>query len=145
MIVLIVFIAVLETGWFHVVLAFYVSKTKLACRINLAAKKWNKNTEKRAGLRFDRIHEKLNYPKRFSHNIEKKIKYDLFFIKTIGLGPWRFHCFTVFFTGTWVRSTAYKTPSHYISCRIDSPFENLFSSLVLLVKSTVFLCLTQRS
>ena len=28
-----------------------------------------------------------------------------------------------------------KTPSHYISCRIDSPFENLFSSLVLLVKS----------
>ena len=36
----------------------------------------NKNTERRAGLRFDRIHEKLNYPKRFSDNIEKKIKYD---------------------------------------------------------------------
>ena len=46
--------------------------------------------ERRAGLRFDRIHEKLNYPKRFSDNIEKKIKYDLFFIKTIDLGPWRF-------------------------------------------------------
>ena len=48
-------------------------------------------------------------------------------------------------SGTWVRSTVYKTPSHYISCCIDWPFENLFSSLVLLVKSTVFLCLTQRS
>ena len=35
---------------------------------------------------FDRIHEKLNCPKRFSDNIEKKIKYDLFFIKTI----WKF-------------------------------------------------------
>ena len=31
MIVLIVVIAVLETGRFHVVLAFYVSKTKFAC------------------------------------------------------------------------------------------------------------------
>ena len=39
MIVLIVFIVVLETGQFHVVLAFYVSKTKFACRLNLAAKK----------------------------------------------------------------------------------------------------------
>ena len=39
MIVLIFFIVVLETGQFHVVLAFYVSKTKFACRINLAAKK----------------------------------------------------------------------------------------------------------
>ena len=48
------------------------------------AKKNNKNTERRAGLRFDRIHEKLNYPKRFTDNIEKKIKDDLFFIKTIG-------------------------------------------------------------
>ena len=38
-----------------------------------------------------------------------------------------------------------KTLSHYISCCIDSPFENSFSSLVLPVKSTVFLCLTQRS
>ena len=46
--------------------------------------------ERRAGLCFDRIREKLNYPKRFSDNIEKKIKYDLFFIKTIDLGPWRF-------------------------------------------------------
>ena len=101
MIVLIVFIVVLETGQFHVVLAFYVSKTKFACRLNLAAKKkQNKNTERRAGLRFDRIHEKLNYPKRFTDNIEKKIKDDLFFIKTIGLGPRRFHCFTEFFTGT---------------------------------------------
>ena len=50
------------------------------------AKKNNKNTERRAGLRFDRIHEKLNYPKRFTDNIEKKIKDDLFFIKTIGWG-----------------------------------------------------------
>ena len=84
MIVLIVFIVVLETEQFHVVLAFYV-------RLNLAAKKNNnKNTERRAGLRFDRIHEKLNYPKRFSDNIEKKIKYDLFFIKTTDLRPWRF-------------------------------------------------------
>ena len=32
MIVLIVFIVVLETGQFHVVLAFYVSITKFACR-----------------------------------------------------------------------------------------------------------------
>ena len=59
-------------------------------RLNLAAKK-NKNTERRAGLRFDRIHEKLNYPKRFTENIEKKIKDDLFFIKTIHLGPRRSH------------------------------------------------------
>ena len=64
------------------------------------AKKNNKNTERRAGLRFDRIHEKLNYPKRFTDNIEKKIKEDSFFIKTIGLGPGRFHCFTEFFTAT---------------------------------------------
>ena len=59
-----------------------------------------KNMERRAGLRFDRIREKLNYAKRFSDNIEKKIKDDLFFIETIGLGPRRFHCFTEFFTGT---------------------------------------------
>ena len=45
-----------------------------ANRLNLAAKKSNKNTERRAGLRFDGIHEKLNYPKRFTDNIEKKIK-----------------------------------------------------------------------
>ena len=31
MIVLIVFIVVLETGQFHVVFAFYVSKTKFTC------------------------------------------------------------------------------------------------------------------
>ena len=31
MIVLIVFIVVLETGQFHVLLVFYVSKTKFAC------------------------------------------------------------------------------------------------------------------
>ena len=146
---LIVFLVVLQTGQFHVVLALYISKTKFACMHILQAKfsgqKNDKNTERRAGLRFDRIHEKLNYPKRFTDNIEKKIKDDLFFIKTIGLGPWQFHCFTEFFTGTWVQSTTYKTPSHHISCRINSPFENLFSSLVLLVRSTVFLCLTQRS
>ena len=71
-----------------------------ANRLNLAAKKSNKNTERRAGLPFDGIHEKLNYPKRFTDNIEKKIKDDLFFIKTIGLGPRRFHCFVEFFTET---------------------------------------------
>ena len=49
-------------------------------------KKKDQNTERRAGLRFDRIHEKLNHPKRFTDNIEKKIKDDLFFIKTIGWG-----------------------------------------------------------
>ena len=56
---MIVFIVVLETGQSHVVLAFCVSKTRFACmhRLNLAAKK---STERRAGLRFDRIHEKLN-------------------------------------------------------------------------------------
>ena len=56
--------------------------------------------QRRVGLHFDRIHEKFNCPKRFSDNIEKKIKHDLFFIKTIGLRLWRFHCFTEFFTGT---------------------------------------------
>ena len=35
--------------------------------------------KRRAGSRFDRIQEKLNYPKRFTDNIEKKIKDDLFF------------------------------------------------------------------
>ena len=40
-----------------------------------------------------------------------------------------------FFTGTWVWSAVYKTLSRYISCCIDSPFENLFSSFVLLVKT----------
>ena len=66
--------------------------------LNLAAKK--KNTERRADSSFDRIHEKLIYPKRFTDNVEKKIKDDLFFIKTIGLGQRRFHCFTEFFTET---------------------------------------------
>ena len=80
MIVLIVF---LETWQFHVVLAFYVSKTKFACvhiyaEFSHAKKKYIKNTERRAGLRFDRIHEKLNYPKRFTDNIEKKIKDDYY-------------------------------------------------------------------
>ena len=56
--------------------------------------------ERRTGFRFDGIHENLSYPKRFTDNTEKKIKDDLFFIKTIGLGPRRFHCFTEFFTGT---------------------------------------------
>ena len=45
MIILIVFIVVLETGQFHVVLPFYVSKTKL-CRLNLAAKKIAKTRKK---------------------------------------------------------------------------------------------------
>ena len=35
-------------------------------------KKKIKNTERRAGLRYDCIHEELNYPKRFTDNIEKK-------------------------------------------------------------------------
>ena len=65
---MIVFIVVLETKQSHVVLAFYVSKTKFACmhRLNLVAK----NKEGRASLCFTRIHEKLNYPKRFTDNIE---------------------------------------------------------------------------
>ena len=46
MIVLIVFIVVLETRQFHVVLVFYVSKTKFACRLNLAAKKNKIKTRK---------------------------------------------------------------------------------------------------
>ena len=33
--------------------------------------------ERRGCLRFDRIKEKLNYPKRFMGNIVKKIKDDL--------------------------------------------------------------------
>ena len=69
------------------------------CRLNLVAKK-NQTTERRAGLRFDCILKKLNYPKRFTDNMEKKIKGDLFFIKTIGLGQRQFHCFTEFFTET---------------------------------------------
>ena len=62
---MIVFIVVLETGQSQ----FYVSKTKFTWvhRLNLAAKK---NTEKRAGLRSNWIHETLNYPKRFTDNIE---------------------------------------------------------------------------
>ena len=43
-------------------------------RLNLEAK----NTERRAGLHFAPIHEKLNYPKRFTDNIEQKITDDLF-------------------------------------------------------------------
>ena len=46
-------------------------------RLNLEAK----NTERRAGLHFAPIHEKLNYPKRFTDNIEQKITDDLFLIK----------------------------------------------------------------
>ena len=77
-------------------LSWHFSHRKLnsnACiyRLNLAAQKNNKYTERGAGLRFDRIHEKLNYPKRFTDNIEKNIKDDLFFIKTIDLGPQRLH------------------------------------------------------
>ena len=67
---------------FIVVFAFYVSKTKFACmhiQAKFGGQKNNKNTERRAGLRFDGIHEKLNYPKRFTDNIEKKINDDLFF------------------------------------------------------------------
>ena len=37
--------------------------------------------ERRAGLRFDRSHEKLNYPKRFRDNTQKKIKYTYFLLK----------------------------------------------------------------
>ena len=42
--------------------------------------------ERRTGFRFDGIHKNISYPKRFTDNTEKKIKDDLFFIKTIGLG-----------------------------------------------------------
>ena len=101
-------------------------------RLNLAAK----NTERRAGLHFAPIHEKLNYPQRFTDNIEQKITDDLFLIKIIGLGPRRFHRFTEFFMGTC---------HHFFHAAMISPFENLFSTLVLLVKSTVFLCLTRKS
>ena len=84
MIVLIVVIVVLETGRFHVVLAFYVSKTEFAClhiQAKFSGQNKKKNRERRpAGLRFDRIHEKLNYPNRFTDNIEKKIRDDLFFL-----------------------------------------------------------------
>ena len=45
-----------------------------------------KNRERRVGLRFDRIHENLNYPKRFTDNIEKKIKDDCFFYQNNRLG-----------------------------------------------------------
>ena len=79
MIVLIVFTVGLETGQFHVVLAFYVSKTKFACmrvQAKFSGQKKIENTERRAGLRFERIHEKVNYPKRVTDNIEKKIKDD---------------------------------------------------------------------
>ena len=37
--------------------------------------------ERRAGLHFDCFHEKLNYPKRFTDNIEKKIKMTYFLLK----------------------------------------------------------------
>ena len=69
---MIVFIVVLETEQSHIVLAFYVSKAKFACmhRLDLATKKHRKKTGRRAGLCFDRIHEKLNYPKRLTDNIE---------------------------------------------------------------------------
>ena len=50
-------------------------------RLNLTAKKKKKKNGKKS-----RIHKKLNHPKRFTDNVEKKIKDDLFFIKTIDLG-----------------------------------------------------------
>ena len=82
MIVLIVFIVVLETGQFHVVLPFYVSITKFACRhIQAKFSGQKKNMERRAGLRFDRIHKKLNYPKRFTDNMKRKLKMTYFLLK----------------------------------------------------------------
>ena len=46
------------------------------------------------------LHKITKYKKtRYHRTHEKKIKGDSFFIKTIGLGPRRFHCFTEFFTG----------------------------------------------
>ena len=89
MIVLIVFIVVLETGQFHVVLAFYVSKTKFACRLNLAAKRNKIKTRKEELVYASTVSTKSSIILN-DDNIEKKIKYDLFFIKTIDLGPWRF-------------------------------------------------------
>ena len=82
MIILIVFIVVVETGQFHVVLGFYVSKTKFAClhkkaKFSGQKKIEIKKTERRAGLRFDHIHKKLNYPKRF----KRKLKMTYFLLK----------------------------------------------------------------
>ena len=70
-------------------------------RLNLVAKKKIK-TRKEDLVYTSTVSTKSSiiYPKRFTDNIEKKIKGDLFFIKTIGLGLLRFHCFTEFFTGT---------------------------------------------
>ena len=60
-----------------VVLAFYISRTKFACmhRLNLAAKK---KQGKKSWLRlcFDQIHKKLDYSKRFTDDIGKKINDD---------------------------------------------------------------------
>ena len=68
-------------------------------RLNLAARK---KTERRAGLCFNHNHKKLSYPKRFTDNVKKKIKDDLFFYKTIGFGATvvSLFYFTEFFTGT---------------------------------------------
>ena len=48
MIVLIIVIVVLETGRFHVVLAFYVSKTEFAC-LHIQAKFSGQNKKKKTG------------------------------------------------------------------------------------------------
>ena len=89
-----------------------------------------KNKESRTGLRFDRIHEKLNYPKRFTDNIEKKTKGNFFLIKTIGFARYfqapatAVSLFHGIFHGNLSSIRRAKTASHYTSCRIDSPFEN---------------------
>ena len=59
--------------------------------LNLAAKKQGKKSCLR--LCFDQIHKKLDYSKRFTDNIGKKINGD-FLKKTKGFRPWQFHCFT---------------------------------------------------
>ena len=66
-----------------------------------------------------------------------------FFIKTIGLGPRWFHC-SVSRNFSW--ELEFHLPRKLRHFIVHAALiENMFSSLVLLVKSTVFLCLTQTS
>ena len=86
MIVLIVFIVFLETVQFHVVLAFYVSKTKLTCmhiqaKLSGQKKNNNKNTERRAGLRFDCIHKSSIILKDSPIIQKRKLKKTYFLLK----------------------------------------------------------------
>ena len=85
MFVLIVFIVVLETGQFHVVLPFYVSKTKFACMHMQAKfssqKKNNRNTERRTGLCFDRSTKSSDILKDLLIIQKRKLKMTYFLLK----------------------------------------------------------------